>query len=754
MKKRIWCLLLAGAVIMSDLAVMKADIVYAETTEQGAVELAEQETMEPVEQEEESSVFPDERKQYIVTMAEDAHQPEVEVAKGVAGETAEEISVQQAEQILEQTIPAGTMEENVNALEEDNMLLLELGEAEVQELERTDAVEAVEEDVDMTAAMMPEDSLSAEEEYDSLFLQSEDVEEWNRQMLHLQEDGNSIESTDGAGMRIAVLDSGVNLVADVPVAKSVNLVDEEQGMEGFFMDGTGHGTAVAGIIAAQDDGQGITGIDPSAEILSIRILDCQNRCSLSRLIAGIKKAEEMEADIICMSLGTTQRSVALEKAVLEAQEKGILLIAAAGNGDTVEYPAAYDAVISVGAVDHKGTLATESSGREEIELLAPGKDVAATDTFFGADYLSGTSMAAPHVAGLASLLWKKDRNMPADFIRNLLALSAAGTSESKAGVVDYAYALSIYDEYRQQYQPGEQMEEKPLQNMQETETVNLDEDVVEARWRYTDHFDLAQTTLGKDNGEMYADLSTNCRKALLAGAVMPDDWFTAADGYYFHGGKNNFIAYYRFLTHTARAVYNRQADHTAVVNEVMNDLKRFYPTRNDGSAFPALAKDSVTGTTSGQLNKIATALKTVYNNWDKYVLRKETRDDPGLAVKKTDLAWSYVIIGMAMHSATDTYAHMAWVKNSGQWVNIKTFSTHDNFDLGGARARVAQIVCNRTLLRFREGQKDCVAPFIVEGIDGYGGSDEGDFRLQDFQKCSDEINDKYKSKLGIYTYKK
>ncbi len=57
---------------------------------------------------------------------------------------------------------------------------------------------------------------------------------------------------------------------------------------------------MAGIIAAQDDGQGITGIDPSAEILSIRILDCQNRCSLSRLIAGIKKAEEMEADIISM----------------------------------------------------------------------------------------------------------------------------------------------------------------------------------------------------------------------------------------------------------------------------------------------------------------------------------------------------------------------------------------------------------------------------------------------------------------------
>ena len=121
-----------------------------------------------------------------------------------------------------------------------------------------------------------------------------------------------------------------------------------------------------------------------------------------------------------MSLGTPRRSVALEKAVLGAQEKGILLVAAAGNGGVVEYPAAYDAVVSVGAVNHEGELATVSSGREETNLLAPGEDVAAASTFFGADYKSGTSMAAPHVAGLASLLWKRGRNMSAGFIRELL----------------------------------------------------------------------------------------------------------------------------------------------------------------------------------------------------------------------------------------------------------------------------------------------------------------------------------------------
>jgi subtilisin family serine protease len=786
MKRRLWCLLLAGAVAVSGLAV--TDAAYAEPAK--AENGTEDACTEPVQLEEtgeEGVVSPSdgEKKQYIVTMAEDARRPEIEVARTVAGEPAGGVSAREAEQILKEAVPEGTIEENTDALEKNDMLLLELEAAEVQELEQSDAVEAVEEDVDMTAAMLPDGSLSLEgeygspflqmedtEEYDPLFLQTEDVEEWNREMVGLEEPGDGAEGANDTGMRVAVLDSGVNLVADVQVAESVNLVDDEQGMEGFFMDGTGHGTAVAGIIGACDDGYGITGIDPSAQILSIRILDCENRCSLSRLIAGIQKAEEMDADIICMSLGTPRRSVALEKAVLMAQEKGILLIAAAGNGGTVEYPAAYGAVVSVGAVDHEGGLATESSGKEETDLLAPGEDVAATDTFFGADYLSGTSMAAPHVAGMASLLWKKDRSMPAGFIRELLELSAAPAREGEAGVIDYAYALSIYGECRQQYHPGGQTEGSPLQNTQPADTVDLDEDAVEARWGPKHHMDFVVLSMGvedeKVKDKIFNGESEECeerRKALLTGAVLPDRAFRQ-DGrnddktpYYIHGDKKNFLAFYRFLCHAARAVYNRK-DKPAEVKAVMGDLKKYYPKRSDGSAFPSSAKASVTGTTSKQLDDLARALKEkVYGKWDEYVRYKERADEGnndvrGQKVKRTGETLSYVMIGMAIHSATDAYAHRAWVKENGEWVSIKTHPNHDNRLEGGVRAKAARIVCNRTLRRFHEGAKDCVAPFVMEGIDGYGGNAEGAFRMLDFQKCADELTDKYKHKLKRYSYTK
>lgn len=791
MKRRLWCLLLAGAVAVSGLAV--TDTAYAGTAEkETGTEAACAEPVQVEETGEEGVISPSdgEKKQYIVTMAEDAGQPEIEVAEAVAGEPAGEISAREAEQILEEAAPEGTIEENTDALEENNMLLLELEAAEVQELEQSDAVEAVEEDVDMTAATLPDDSFPMEEEYgspfslaedaeeyDPLFLQTEDVEEWNREMVGLEEPGDDTEGADDAGMRVAVLDSGVNLVSDVQVEECVNLVDDEQGMEGFFMDGTGHGTAVAGIIGACDDGLGITGIDPSAQILSIRILDCDNRCSLSRLIAGIQKAEELEADIICMSLGTPKRSVALERAVLMAQEKGILLVAAAGNGGTVEYPAAYDAVVSVGAVDHKGGLATESSGKEETDLLAPGEDVAATDTFFGADYLSGTSMAAPHVAGMASLLWKKDRSMPAGFIRELLELSAAPAREGEAGVIDYAYALSIYDECRQQYHAGEQTEGNPLQNTQPADAVDMDEDVVEARWGPKHHVDFAIMSMGveeargkKENKDIgFSGENEERKKALLTGAVLPDRYFRQ-DGengdkkedkipYYIHGDKKNYLAFYRFLCHAARAVYNRKGK-LAEVSAVMNNLAAYYPKRSDGSAFPSSAKNSVTGTTSKQLDDVANALKNkVYGDWDNYVRYKDRADEGkekvrGRKVKKTGETLSYVMIGMAIHCATDTYAHRAWVKENGEWVSIKTHKDHDDRTEGGKRAKAARIVCNRTLRRFHEGAKDCVAPFVMENIDGYGGNAEGAFRLRDFQKCSDELTVKYKKKLKKYSYTK
>lgn len=77
-----------------------------------------------------------------------------------------------------------------------------------------------------------------------------------------------------------------------------------------------------------------------------------------------------------------------------------------------------------------------------------------------------------------------------------------------------------------------------------------------------------------------------------------------------------------------------------------------------------------------------------------------------------------------------------------------------NLKKGGARAKAAQITCNRTLKRFHGKENDCVVPFLIEGIDGYGGNEEGAFRLRNYQKCADEITDNYKKKLGWYSYTK
>ena len=310
------------------------------------------------------------KKNYIVLTEEDTDKKElatdiVEIVEGASDD---------AVKVLEDNIESENLtEENREILDEKGMLLLSIDEDAAKEIEQLDDVIAVEEDIEL---------FSSEEEEDiRLGVETEEVSDWNKEIIKI----NEVPQPEGNKVKIAILDSGINLIADIDVAKSVNLVEDEQGLDGMFMDGTGHGTAIAGIIAARDDERGITGINPNAEIYSVRILDSNNRCTLSRLIAGIHKAEEMGSDILCMSLGTEIRSVALERAVKEADEKGLLLIAAAGNGDIVEYPAAYDEVVAVGGINPDGRPCTESSEKEEVEILAPGEDVPVTDTFFEAD---------------------------------------------------------------------------------------------------------------------------------------------------------------------------------------------------------------------------------------------------------------------------------------------------------------------------------------------------------------------------------
>ena len=153
-----------------------------------------------------------------------------------------------------------------------------------------------------------------------------------------------------------------------------------------------------------------------------------------------------------MSFGISEYSEALEKAVQDAADAGILVVAAAGNtgSEGVQYPAAYDEVMAVGAVDKDGSVEQYSAKGEELDLVAPGELVRTTGFIGSEEVVSGTSLAAPQVAAAASLIMEKNLNASPEFVRGLLNETANLYGESDAygsGLLDAEYALAQYDNY-------------------------------------------------------------------------------------------------------------------------------------------------------------------------------------------------------------------------------------------------------------------------------------------------------------------
>lgn len=276
--------------------------------------------------------------------------------------------------------------------------------------------------------------------------------EWNMQMIRHTK---RIKKTHNK-IKIAVLDSGVDYGNDIDLAESISLVPGEEEMSPLFIDGTGHGNSVAGLIAAIDNKDGITGVNPNAEIYSIRVLDDNNCSPVSRVIEGIYLAIERNVNIINMSFGLDSYSRALEKAVQDASDRGILIIAAAGNtaDKGVQFPSAFNKVMAVGSVDKNGELAHDSAIGKEIEIVAPGELVRSTGALGDQLVASGTSLAAPQVAGLASLIWEKDISVSANFVRELIKESANryGIKEKYGyGLIDVEFAMNNYNLFKHNY---------------------------------------------------------------------------------------------------------------------------------------------------------------------------------------------------------------------------------------------------------------------------------------------------------------
>lgn len=205
------------------------------------------------------------------------------------------------------------------------------------------------------------------------------------------------------------------------------------------IDDNGHGSHCSGIIGAKgNNGIGITGINWNTQIMAIKVFSNDGRGGpLDKILQAIRYATKMGAKIINNSWGGNFYSKILEQEIREAGEKGVLFIAAAGNeksnNDSIPvYPASYKLpnMISVAAVDNKGERATFSNyGRKTVHVAAPGESIYSvypkkTEPTEGYEYLSGTSMATPHVTGIAALLLSNEPNLTPEEVKNRLILTS------------------------------------------------------------------------------------------------------------------------------------------------------------------------------------------------------------------------------------------------------------------------------------------------------------------------------------------
>jgi subtilisin family serine protease len=213
----------------------------------------------------------------------------------------------------------------------------------------------------------------------------------------------------GAGVKVAVLDTGIDLDhPDLKVAGSVSFV---QGVPSAD-DDNGHGTLVAGIIGAIDNGLGVVGVAPEAEIYAVKVLNQYGRGNLSDVVAGINWAVEHHMHVINVSIASpVEWPQSAVDALKRAYDSGIVIVAGAGNGGTensavesIWSPARYTTVISVGAIDKTYSRLSNSSTGAALELSAPGVDILSTDRRGGYTTISCTSASAPHVSGLAALI--------------------------------------------------------------------------------------------------------------------------------------------------------------------------------------------------------------------------------------------------------------------------------------------------------------------------------------------------------------
>ncbi|MFC1522461.1 S8 family peptidase [Elusimicrobiota bacterium] len=231
------------------------------------------------------------------------------------------------------------------------------------------------------------------------------------------------DTNQGAGVKVAIVDTGIDpnhpdLKANIRGGH--NAVDKESP----WADDHFHGTHVAGIVAAALNGEAVVGVAPKADLYAVKVLTKEGSGSIFGIIGGLMWCIENGMNVVNMSLGAPQDNFLFKYAVGAVNNAGIAMVVAAGNdGKAVNFPAAYESTIAVSALDKDDTIVSFSSRGPEIDFIAPGVKIPSTVTGGGVEAYSGTSMACPHVAGLAALAVAKGAK-GLDQVRSVLSANA------------------------------------------------------------------------------------------------------------------------------------------------------------------------------------------------------------------------------------------------------------------------------------------------------------------------------------------